>query len=101
MTVDKRKSSHHIGAVKDDATEQRNRDNAALMATKPALMKEVATILQQPRIELRGGTKLTLEECKAALDDAMQIIEAVGTTGIYSRYQAAHKWMKTYYPAYD
>ncbi len=51
-----------------------------------------------PVVVLRGGTELTLEQCKAALDEAMTIIEAVGTTGIYTRFQKAHKWMNRYYP---
>jgi hypothetical protein len=49
-------------------------------------------------IVLLGGTRLTLEESKIALDDAMRIIESVGTTGIHSQVQAANKWMKRYYP---
>ena len=51
-------------------------------------------------VVLRGGTELTPEQCKAALDEAMTIIEAVGTTGIYTRYQKAHQWMNRYYPAW-
>ena len=51
-------------------------------------------------VALRGGTELTPEQCKAALDEAMTIIEAVGTTGIYTRYQKAHQWMNRYYPAW-
>jgi hypothetical protein len=52
-------------------------------------------------VVLRGGTELTPEQCKAALDEAMTIIEAVGTTGIYSRYQKAYEWMHRYYPAWE
>lgn len=51
-------------------------------------------------VVLRGGTELTPEQCKAALDEAMTIVEAVGTTGIYTRYQKAHQWMNRYYPAW-
>jgi hypothetical protein len=53
-----------------------------------------------PVVVLRGGTELTPKQCKAALDEAMTIIEAVGTTGIYTRYQKAHQWMNRYYPAW-
>ena len=53
-----------------------------------------------PVVVLRGGTELTPEQCKAALDEAMTIIEAVGTTGIYTQYQKAHQWMNRYYPAW-
>lgn len=49
-------------------------------------------------IELKGGMKLTASEAKSALDEAMTIIEAVGTTGIYSRVQSAERWMKAFYP---
>lgn len=51
-------------------------------------------------VRLRGGVELTPDECKKALDEAMRIIEKVGTTGIYSMYYAKRDWMKAYYPAY-
>jgi len=47
---------------------------------------------------LKGGTKITPEQAVEALDHAMTIIEAVGTTGIYSRGRDAEAWMKKYYP---
>lgn len=49
-------------------------------------------------IELRGGTTVTLEQAKEALDEAMQIIEKVGTTGIEHSHEQATKWMMRYYP---
>lgn len=51
-------------------------------------------------LTLKGGRILTPSEMVSALDEAMQIIEAVGTTGIYSRYRRAHDWMNCYYPAW-
>jgi len=51
-------------------------------------------------VMLRGGTELTHEQCKAALDTAMLIIEKVGTTGIEHAHQEAERWMKRYYPAW-
>lgn len=51
-------------------------------------------------VVLKGGTRLTVEEAGEALDQAMTIIEAVGTTGIYSRTQAAGEWLRKYYPAW-
>lgn len=51
-------------------------------------------------VGLKGGLSLTPEEAAAALDEAMTIIETVGTTGIYSRYQAAFSWMRKYYAAW-
>lgn len=56
--------------------------------------------VSDPVVVLRGGTELTPEQCKAALDEAMTIIEAVGTTEICMRYQKAHQWMNRYYPAW-
>lgn len=58
----------------------------------------MSTTTPEPKIVLRGGVELTTEQAKSALDEAMQIIEAVGTTGIYSRYRQAEAWMKQYFP---
>lgn len=52
----------------------------------------------ESKIVLNGGIELTPKEAKDALDEAMKIIEAVGTTGIYFRYRQAEQWMKSYYP---
>lgn len=49
-------------------------------------------------VTVMGGTKLTAEEAKNALQEAMVIIECVGTTGIYRQYERAEKWMKKYFP---
>lgn len=51
-------------------------------------------------VRLRGGTELTPEQCKAALDSALLIIEKVGTTGIEHAHQEAARWMQRYYPAW-
>lgn len=51
-------------------------------------------------IEVKGGTRLSAAEAKTALEEAMTIIEAVGTTGIYSRVRKADEWMKRYFPAW-
>lgn len=50
------------------------------------------------KIILKGGTELTPEQAAEALEQAMQIIEAVGTTGIHARVQAAQRWMEKYFP---
>ena len=52
----------------------------------------------EPKIILKGGIELTPAEAADALWEAMQIIEVVGTTGIYSRYRQAEQWMKSYFP---
>lgn len=49
-------------------------------------------------IVVKGGMRLSVAEAKTALEQAMEIIEAVGTTGIYSRTQSAQAWMKRYFP---
>lgn len=51
-------------------------------------------------IVLEGGRVLTLDECKRALDDAMRIIEKVGTVGVETGEcsRMADAWMKRYYP---
>lgn len=52
------------------------------------------------QIELKGGTVLTPEQAKEALDEAMTIIERAGTTATDQPdfYQKAHRWMLKYYP---
>ena len=52
-------------------------------------------------VRLRGGTELTPEQCKDALDAAMLIVQKVGTTGIEQQYQEAERWMKRYYAGWD
>jgi len=54
--------------------------------------------IEEETVILNGGVELTPYECKEALDEAMKVIECVGTTGIYSQYQRAFAWMKRYYP---
>jgi hypothetical protein len=56
------------------------------------------TAFPDVKIELKGGTMLTVEQAKEALDEAMKIIETVGTTGIDHQYPKAHQWMLRYYP---
>jgi len=51
-----------------------------------------------PDIILKGGTVITPKQAKEALDEAMRIIEAVGSMGIYEKTSVAQKWIKTYYP---
>lgn len=47
---------------------------------------------------LKSGARLSPLEAAKALDLAMQIIESVGTTDVYSRTQMAKAWMERYYP---
>lgn len=51
-------------------------------------------------IVLEGGRVLTLDECKRALDDAMRIIEKVGTMAQeeMEHFRRAEHWLKRYYP---
>jgi len=65
----------------------------------PAGVQREAQLRQRaPKVRLKSGAELTAEECREALDAAMTIIEAVGTTGIHSRVQAAGQWMRKFYP---
>lgn len=70
------------------------------MSQNPTATDSPTAPLDPVTVVLRGGTELTLEQCKIALDEAMTIIEAVGTTGIHHRHQKAAQWMKRYYPAW-
>lgn len=49
-------------------------------------------------ITVKGGTVLTPDQAKEALESAMQIIESVGTTGIYHKCGQANKWMLRFFP---
>lgn len=49
-------------------------------------------------IVVKGGTRLTAAEAKTALEQAMEIIDSVGTTGVYSQTRNAAKWMQRYFP---
>lgn len=64
------------------------------MASESNREKEISV----PSIVLKGGVGLTVGEAEAALNEAMAIIESVGTTGIYAKEGAAREWMKRYYP---
>lgn len=48
-----------------------------------------------------GGEDLTVEEAEIALRKAMDIIQSVGTTGVYDKTRARNEWMKQYFPLYD
>lgn len=49
-------------------------------------------------IEVKGGTRLSAAEAKTALEQAMEIIDSVGTTGVCSQTRNAVKWMQRYFP---
>lgn len=52
-------------------------------------------------ITLKGGEILAPDQARVALDMAMQIISAVGTTGIHSQCANAKLWMELYYPNFS
>lgn len=68
------------------------------------VLKELSDMARPSKLKLnpplRGGTELTPEQCKDALDSALLIIAKVGTTGIEHAHQEAERWMQRYYPAW-
>lgn len=58
--------------------------------------------LGHQHVNPKGCRPLTLDESARAIEDAMAIIERIGTTGAErtDTVQFAQQWMQTYYPSY-
>lgn len=58
------------------------------------------TQIPDTKIEVKGGVRLTPDQARVALEEAMKIIQKVGTTGINHCHGAADEWMTRYFPAW-
>jgi hypothetical protein len=82
--------------VRDDILVNDDRGSDAYKARAVERWNECAV-----QVSPVGGNELTAAEAAESLRAAMEIIEAVGTTGIYDRERAAAAWLKRYFPAYQ
>lgn len=84
------------GGIDEAAVEKRWQEKAALI--RPMLLELAEHKAVETHFGLKGGVCIKPDEVCPALNAAMEIIQCVGTTGVYHVGRQANAWMKRYYP---